>query len=130
MRAVETVIRLCFRLKQAIGSYALMRGSGFEALDSMQIAKFAEGESFVLMQKLARDRVKGSRARVGPAVGVVGDEEAALCAELKGARTAEWLAQAEKVYALAELVMDRVMRAEVGGDVPKGVARPWATSKL
>ena len=46
--------------------------------------------------------------------------------ELKGARTAEWLAKAEKVYALAELVMDRAMRAEVGAEIPKGVARPWA----
>ena len=122
MRAVETVIRLCFRLKQAIGSYALMKGSGFEELDSMQIAKFAEGESFVLMQKLARDRVKGS----GGAVDAVGDDEAAIVEELKGARTAEWLAKAEKVYALAELVMDRAMRAEVGAEIPKGVARPWA----
>lgn len=52
VRAVETVIQLCFRLKQAVGSYALMVGSGFEYLDGMQIAKFAEGESFVLMQKL------------------------------------------------------------------------------
>jgi alkylation response protein AidB-like acyl-CoA dehydrogenase len=122
VRAVETVIRLCFRLKQAIGSYALMKGSGFEELDSMQIAKFAEGESFVLMQKLARDRVKGS----GGAVDAVGDDEAAIVEELKGARTAEWLAKAEKVYALAELVMDRAMRAEVGAEIPKGVARPWA----
>ena len=86
VRAVETVIQLCFRLKQArpphayahahahahahactctctctcyrleqaVGSYALMVGSGFEHLDGMQIAKFAEGESFVLMQKLVR----------------------------------------------------------------------------
>lgn len=49
VRAVETVIQLCFKLKQAVGSYALMLGSGFEHLDAMQVAKFAEGESFVLM---------------------------------------------------------------------------------
>ena len=40
------------RVEQAVGSHALMLGSGFEHLDAMQIAKFAEGESFVLMQKL------------------------------------------------------------------------------
>ena len=39
-------------MAQAVGSHALMLGSGFEHLDAMQIAKFAEGESFVLMQKL------------------------------------------------------------------------------
>ena len=38
VRAVETVIQLCFRLKQAVGSHALMVGSGFEHLDSMQAA--------------------------------------------------------------------------------------------
>ena len=42
----------CARVAQAVGSHALMLGSGFEHLDAMQIAKFAEGESFVLMQKL------------------------------------------------------------------------------
>ena len=42
----------CAREEQAVGSHALMLGSGFEHLDAMQIAKFAEGESFVLMQKL------------------------------------------------------------------------------
>ena len=35
---METVIQLCFRLKQAVGSHALMVGSGFEHLDSMQAA--------------------------------------------------------------------------------------------
>ena len=44
----------------------------------------------------------------------------------QGSEMAEWLAKAEKVYALAELVMDRAMRAEVGAEIPKGVARPWA----
>ena len=42
-----------------------MADSGFEALDTMQIAKFAEGESFVLMQKIARDRVKNNAVIVG-----------------------------------------------------------------
>ena len=42
-----------------------MEGSGFESTDTMQIAKFAEGESFVLMQKLARDRVKAKSSPKG-----------------------------------------------------------------
>merc|ERR1712091_267932 len=60
IRSVESVVQLAFRLKQAVGSFALMADSGFESLDCMQIAKFAEGESMVLMQKLARDRVKNA----------------------------------------------------------------------
>mmetsp|Transcript_49019 Transcript_49019/g.137219 ORF Transcript_49019/g.137219 Transcript_49019/m.137219 type:complete len:479 (-) Transcript_49019:82-1518(-) len=120
IRAVETVIQLCFRLKQAVGSYALMEGSGFEALDGMQIAKFAEGESFVLMQKLARDRVKAS--------GVVGAgaEEQAICVELSSGGPAEWVTKADRVYLLAELVMDRTMEQWVGSAPPRGVARPFA----
>ena len=38
-----------------------------------------------------------------------GAEERAIVAELHGARAAEWLAKAAKVYLLAELVMDRNM---------------------
>merc|ERR1712178_532554 len=78
IRSVETVIQLCFRLKQAVGSYALMANSGFESLDTMQIAKFAEGESFVLTQKLARDRVKAHGT-----IADVGAEEEAICKELR-----------------------------------------------
>lgn len=56
--SVETSIALCFRLKQEVGSYALMGDTGFEHMDFLQCCKFAEGDSRILMQKLARDRVK------------------------------------------------------------------------
>eukprot|EP00658_Telonema_sp_P-2_P068829 TRINITY_DN5781_c0_g1_i4.p1 TRINITY_DN5781_c0_g1~~TRINITY_DN5781_c0_g1_i4.p1 ORF type:complete len:178 (-),score=61.45 TRINITY_DN5781_c0_g1_i4:194-727(-) len=125
IRAVETTVQLCFRLKQAVGSYALMLGSGFEWTDTMQIAKFAEGESFVLMQKLARDRVKNRKAVDGTS-----KEEEALCAELRGVSGMEWVAKSDEVYALAELVMDRVMKQAVGSELPRGVARPFALSRL
>merc|ERR1712178_580230 len=65
IRSVETCVQLCFRLKQTVGSYALMDGSGFENTDAMQFAKFAEGESFVLMQRLARDRMKAKSEVAG-----------------------------------------------------------------
>ena len=54
--AVEDTIALCFRLKQDVGSFALMAGSGFEQMDFLQCCKFAEGDSRILMQKMARDR--------------------------------------------------------------------------
>ena len=139
VRSVETVIQLCFRLKQAVGSHALMVGSGFEHLDGMQIAKFAEGESFVLMQKLARDRVRhpgaadsAADAAADAAAAASGglpprsEQEEALAAELRTSRAAEWLAKAGKVYLLAELVMDRKMEQLVGAPLPRGIARPFA----
>ena len=55
IRAVETAIELCFRLKQEVGSYALMDGTGFQHCDFLQCCKFAEGDSRILSQKLARD---------------------------------------------------------------------------
>jgi len=66
--AVEESIELCFRLKQEVGSFALMADSGFKHLDFLQCCKFAEGDSRILMQKLARDRfrefVKGLKRSV------------------------------------------------------------------
>lgn len=121
IRSVETVVQLSFRLKQTVGSYALMADSGFEGLDSMQIAKFAEGESFVLMQKLARDRVKNAAKVSNPL-----PEEKAIVDELSGGSPMEWVAKADQVYHLAELVMDRAMEETTGARLPKGVARPFA----
>ena len=58
VRAVETSIDLCFRLKQEVGSFALMDDAGFKHMDFLQCCKFAEGDSRILMQKMARDRLK------------------------------------------------------------------------
>ena len=55
IRAVETSIASCHALKQEVGSYALMAGTGFENTDFLQCCKFAEGDSRILSQKLARD---------------------------------------------------------------------------
>merc|ERR1719277_475847 len=109
IRSVETVIQLCFRLKQAVGSRALMAESGFEGLDGMQIAKFAEGESFVLMQKLARDRVKAASGVSG-----AGALEQTISSELSRGSPMEWVNKADQVYHLAELVMDRTMQEWTG----------------
>ena len=49
--------RMTHRLRQEVGSYALMAGTGFEHTDFLQCCKFAEGDSRVLMMKMARDRV-------------------------------------------------------------------------
>ena len=59
---VESAIEMCFRLKQEVGSYALMGDTGFEHMDFLQCCKFAEGDSRILMQKLARDRYRAFQA--------------------------------------------------------------------
>jgi len=101
VRCVETAIPLCFRLKQEVGSYALMGDTGFEQTDFLQCCKFAEGDSRVLMQKMARDRVK-QQVSSAP-------EEEEICVQLRSGGPQKWDDNWEQVYRLAELVMDRTM---------------------
>ena len=61
VKCIETSIDLCFRLKNEVGSYALMGGTGFDKLDFLQCCKFAEGDSRILMQVRATKR--GERRR-------------------------------------------------------------------
>jgi acyl-CoA oxidase len=52
---IETSIEYVHRLRQEVGSYCLMDGTGFESADILQMCKFAEGDSRILMQKMVRD---------------------------------------------------------------------------
>lgn len=108
VRAVEESIELCFRLKQEVGSYALMGGTAFEQLDFLQCCKFAEGDSRILMLKMARDEMRRQKGKEG---GEEEDEAARLCAELsaameagRGGEDGEW----EKLYRIADITMERV----------------------
>jgi len=111
----EMSIDLCFRLKQDVGSYALMGGTGFDNMDFLQCCKFAEGDSRILMQKLARDRVKASK-QVGS------EKEIALAAELKtiaGQGPAAWDENHDKVYDLAWMMVSRFFtELTSGGTLP------------
>ena len=94
-----------------------------------QVTKFAEGDSRILMQKLARDRMKrhAREADAPPAPGE--EEEARRCDELaarlaatasdKRAQQEAWDEHWELVYGIAHAVMDRVivqeLTAEAGG---------------
>eukprot|EP00937_MAST-01D_sp_MAST-1D-sp2_P005395 g5395.t1 len=121
VKAVETSIALCFRLKQEVGSMALMADAGFAHMDFLQCCKFAEGDSRILMQKMARDRLKAHARGGGGGAGGGADvvAEVALCEAIaagvqeeaaSGADSvAAWNAQWQNVYELAELVMDRVV---------------------
>ena len=58
IRGVGRSAELCFQLQQEVGSFALLGGGGFEHLDMLLCCKFAEGDERILMQKMARDRLK------------------------------------------------------------------------
>jgi len=113
VKAIETSIDMCFRLKQELGSYALMGGTGFEKMDYLQCCKFAEGDSRILMQKMTRDRLQAF-AKSPTSSG----KEAEACMKLgkslkTGGKTA-WNDNFELVYGLAEMVMDRIMSEAAG----------------
>lgn len=106
VRAVEDSIALCFKLKQEVGSYALMGDTGFENTDFLQCCKFAEGDSRILMQKLARDRVKAFKK------GDKGSgDETRLCEVLAKAGKQGWDDHFEDVYELANVVLTNVFTA-------------------
>jgi len=121
VKAVETSIDLCWRLKQEVGSYALMGSSGFVHLDFLNCCKFAEGDSRVLMQKMARDRLRqfGKDLKAGVTPPASHAAELEICASLgkaigvaKGDKARElelWDENWQAVYALAEATMARTM---------------------
>lgn len=57
------------KLRLEVGSYALMHGTGYELVDIFLCCKFAEGDSRILRQKLARNRLKAvAKGGMGAAV--------------------------------------------------------------
>lgn len=121
IKCVEAAIEYTFRLKQEVGSYALMYDTGFEHIDFLQCCKFAEGDSRILLQKMARDRLRTFQGSgwmdvaqsvvLSPAIA---RREIMLCFELAQtlARGQSNPAQAwndswEKVYELGHTVCER-----------------------
>mmetsp|Transcript_34836 Transcript_34836/g.55959 ORF Transcript_34836/g.55959 Transcript_34836/m.55959 type:complete len:464 (-) Transcript_34836:30-1421(-) len=104
VKAVETSIDLCWRLKQEVGSYALMTGCGFEQLDYLQCCKFAEGDSRVLMSKMSRDRIKAfQKGFRGP------EDEAKICEKILAHKAAPTVESQLQVYGLAETMIERIV---------------------
>jgi len=127
VKSVEVSVARSHALRLEVGSYALMHGTGFELADMLLTCKFAEGDSRILLLKLARDRLK----RVGKdglaktallALGLAGkvgegaEARAALALALKlspvkgkgAAAQAKALDENWRdVYALADLVCER-----------------------
>jgi len=140
--AVEESISLCHRLRNEVGSYALMHDSGFHQTDFLQCCKFAEGDSRILMQKMTRDRMRAFEKQLpAPSASCVSEwrKEDELCVDLQckidkscaasvsvgtvtgtgtGAvdRLQAWDLHWEAVYALAEATMRRTMAEFIGAD--------------
>ena len=131
VKAVEHSIDLCWRLKQEVGSYALMGDSGFKHLDFLNCCKFAEGDSRILSQKLARDafgewqrneRSFGNKNKRPPPGW--SPEEARACARVAAAvqlakgrgasKVQAWDAAWRDVYALADAVCARAIAGTLG----------------
>jgi acyl-CoA oxidase len=96
-----------------------MAGTGFEQSDFLTCCKFAEGDTRILMQKMARDRLRLHQKQppVGPSA--EWDEETKKCNELLmklteaekcGDKQQAWDAHWVEVYELAEIIMARIMR--------------------
>jgi acyl-CoA oxidase len=134
IRGVGTALRFFREAQAELGSHALMAGpghSGFLFGDILLVTKFAEGDSRILMQKMARDRLRdfqhaGWRA-MAERVSIDGHQraEAALCIHLGRALSAAqagglkaimaaWDREWRSVYRLAELICDRYQR-EISG---------------
>lgn len=110
VKSVELGIELCWRLKQEVGSYALMAGSGFEQIDFLQCCKFAEGDSRILMLKMSRDRVRAFQQ--GAAVPAA---EADCCRRiLEAAEKGDAMREHEIVYELAANIISRTVDGFAG----------------
>ncbi len=121
--AVEQSISLCTMLKNEVGSYALMAGTGFDQMDFLQCCKFAEGDSRILMQKMARDRMKAftksDPAAHATEVDPHWSKETTACYKLQSAVarsvaagndvTTAWDESYDEVYAVAAEYMHRVV---------------------
>ncbi|KAH8069666.1 acyl-CoA oxidase [Aureococcus anophagefferens] len=92
IKAIDVSVDRVHKLRLEVGSYALMSNTGFELADMLLCCKFAEGDTRILMQKIARDRLKKLQK----------DGLAGLAA---GA--AAWNEQWAAVYELADLVCAR-----------------------
>jgi hypothetical protein len=134
IKSIELAIERVHVLRQEVGSFGLMYGSGFELQDMLLTCKFAEGDSRILAQKIARDRLKKLRTD-GPIAALAAllsaDRREVVAAlslarklapagrdpqKLAAAMDASW----RQVYELADLVAARRIRDGAPGTFVEG----------
>jgi len=110
--AVENSIELAFKLKKEVGSYSLMGGTGFDSgSDFLFCCSFAEGDSRILQNKLARDALRAfSLIKSISQVPAGQEKEAMLCQKLNDAGKDGWDSSWTTVYELAGAIQARVIR--------------------
>jgi acyl-CoA oxidase len=137
IKCIEVAIERCQVLRQEVGSYALMHGTGFELIDMLLCCKFAEGDSRILQQKLTRDRLKQlQKAGMGSALAsLVSPDSAETMAALRLARKLapagrdlEKLSAAmnthwREIYDLADHIAERHIRSGAPGQFEPTVER-------
>ncbi|CAK9016961.1 Acyl-coenzyme A oxidase (Acyl-CoA oxidase) [Durusdinium trenchii] len=130
IKSVQTAIDLTDRLRREVGSYALMASSGMQSVAWLSMCAFAEGDTRILMQKLARDSMKKFKASswtdTGKEIvfGTSAEQQEMkfrflLSRALSGAASAAdssrlWNENWELVYGLAEAVCDRYFAEFLG----------------
>ena len=114
IKAIDVSVDRVHKLRLEVGSYALMSNTGFELADMLLCCKFAEGDTRILMQKIARDRLKKLQkdGLAGLAAGVFDEETRvafSLARTLQAApdKAAAWNEQWADIYKLADLVCAR-----------------------
>ena len=124
IRCIDVALERVHVLRQEVGSYALMHGTGFELADMLLCCKFAEGDSRILQQKLTRDRLRTmQKGGVAAALsGLLSSERAEVLAAVQLARklqpasrdlaklAAAMDANWREIYNLADQIADRHLR--------------------
>jgi len=138
IKCIDVAIQRCHVLRQEVGSYALMHATGFELIDMLLCCKFAEGDSRILQQKLARDRLKqlqkqGMAGAVSSLLSLSSDSSEVLAAialarklapagrdlaKLESAMDGAW----REIYDLADHVADRHLRTGSRSRFPEPAA--------
>mmetsp|Transcript_7976 Transcript_7976/g.9481 ORF Transcript_7976/g.9481 Transcript_7976/m.9481 type:complete len:514 (+) Transcript_7976:131-1672(+) len=133
VRNVDVATQMEHRLEQEVGSYALMASSGFIYKDMLLCCKFAEGDSRILMQKMARDELKRAQKSgyVSMTVAVLQSDPVLRNKAIKTLNLARALATApnmaeafakewKMVYELAEAICDvHVHRRPKGEEIAR-----------
>jgi len=130
VKSVQVGIDLTNSLAREVGSYALMYNTGFESLAFLSCCGFAEGDTRILQQKMARDSMKDFQKSTWSDTGkeiVFGSSteqqvmknrfllSRALSTAASPADAARlWNENWELVYALADAVCDRHFELMLG----------------
>ena len=119
IKCIEVAIECAHALQLEVGSYALMHDTGFELFDMLLCCKFAEGDSRILMLKMARDRLskyqrkmkKGDDSSSSGTTDDLEDEQCRIIMDTMKAAdgAANNVGTYKEMNKLAEMTMERIL---------------------